>query len=200
MDMRRSSGIGVARMRPNHFHAEGRERADGLFIRLRCEFEHALETAGSIQDQKAGRRSQVTQAPLPAAPSDAGISLERLARCVRLLDPGTRALARAIMLETQQVAERLGVKFRVDVERRIEGARKLGAHKTSMLQDLEHKRPMEIDPLVTVVQEIGRMTGVPTPTLDTVLALVLQRAKVAGLYKDDSGLFRPAEDKQPAFA
>ncbi len=70
-------------------------------------------------------------------------------------DPATRALSKAIMLETQAIAETFGVKFRVDVERRIEGARKVGAHKTSMLQDLERGRPMEIDPLVSVVQEMG---------------------------------------------
>lgn len=75
----------------------------------------------------------------------------------------------------------LGVRL-VEVERRIEGARKVGAHKTSMLQDLERGRPMEIDPLVTVVQEMGRLTEIPTPALDTVLALVAQRAKIAGLY------------------
>ena len=67
------------------------------------------------------------------------------------------------MLEAQAIADKLGVEFRVDVERRIEGARKVGAHKTSMLQDLERGRPMEIDPLVTVVQEMGRLAGVPTP-------------------------------------
>lgn len=97
-------------------------------------------------------------------------------------DPATRALSKAVMLEAQQIAETFGVKFRVDVERRIEGARKVGAHKTSMLQDLERGRPMEIDPLVTVVQEMGRMTSIPTPALDAVLGLVIQRAKVAGLY------------------
>ncbi len=78
-------------------------------------------------------------------------------------DPTTRALSKAIMLETQAIAESFGIKFRVDVERRIEGARKVGAHKTSMLQDLERGRPMEIDPLVTVVQEMGRLTQIPTP-------------------------------------
>lgn len=114
-------------------------------------------------------------------------------------DPGTRALSRAIMLETQAIAERFGIKFRVDVERRIEGARKVGAHKTSTLQDLERGRPMEIDPLVTVVQEMGRMTGVPTPALDAVLALLVQRARIAGLY-EESAAFRPAEEKAPAFA
>ncbi|QDL96831.1 2-dehydropantoate 2-reductase [Rhodopseudomonas palustris] len=97
-------------------------------------------------------------------------------------DPATRALAKAMMLEAQAIAETFGVKFRVDVERRIDGARKVGAHKTSMLQDLERGRPMEIDPLVTVVQEMGRITNIPTPAIDSVLGLVIQRAKVAGLY------------------
>jgi 2-dehydropantoate 2-reductase len=97
-------------------------------------------------------------------------------------DPGTRAVARQMMLETHAIAEKLGVHFRVDLERRINGAGAVGAHKTSMLQDLERGRPMEIDPLVTVVQEIGRLLDMPTPTIDTVLALVRQRAKIAGLY------------------
>jgi len=97
-------------------------------------------------------------------------------------DPGTRAVAKAMMLEAKEIADQQGIGFRVDVERRIEGARKVGAHKTSMLQDLERGRPMEIDPLVTVVQEMGRLQGVPTPTIDVVLALVQQRASVAGLY------------------
>jgi len=112
-------------------------------------------------------------------------------------DPDTRALSKAIMLEAQAIAERFGVTFRVDVERRIEGARKVGAHKTSMLQDLERGRPMEIDPLVTVVQEMGRLTGIATPALDAVLALVAQRGKIAGLYAAN---VRPAEAKAPAFA
>jgi 2-dehydropantoate 2-reductase len=111
-------------------------------------------------------------------------------------DPATRALSKAIMLETQAIAETFGVKFRVDVERRIEGARKVGAHKTSMLQDLERGRPMEIDPLVSVVQEMGRLTQIPTPALDAVLALVAQRAKIAGLYGMDS----PVQARSPVFA
>jgi 2-dehydropantoate 2-reductase len=110
-------------------------------------------------------------------------------------NPETRALSKAIMLESQAIAESFGVKFRVDVERRIEGARKVGAHKTSMLQDLERGRPMEIDPLVTVVQEMGRLTGIATPALDAVLALVAQRAKIAGLY---DGAVQPAAAKTPA--
>jgi 2-dehydropantoate 2-reductase len=97
-------------------------------------------------------------------------------------DPGTRALSRQVMLETQAIAESLGVRFRVDLERRIDGAGAVGAHKTSMLVDLERGRAMEIDPLVTVVQEIGRLLARPTPTIDTLLALVQQRARIAGLY------------------
>ena len=112
-------------------------------------------------------------------------------------DPDTRALSKAIMLEAQTIAERFGVKFRVDVERRIEGARKVGAHKTSMLQDLERGRPMEIDPLVTVVQEMGRLTGIATPALDAVLALVAQRARIAGLY---DGLTQPTHARARAAA
>ncbi|WP_029353330.1 2-dehydropantoate 2-reductase [Bosea sp. 117] len=97
-------------------------------------------------------------------------------------DPGTRAVAKAMMLEAQEIAIQSGVNFRVGVERRIDGAGAVGAHKTSMLQDLERSRPMEIDPLVTVVQEMGRLAGIPTPTIDIVLALVRQRAQIAGCY------------------
>lgn len=97
-------------------------------------------------------------------------------------DEDTRDVARNMMLEAKAIAERLDIKFRVDLERRIAGAAKVGAHKTSMLQDLERGRAMEIDALVTSVQELGRRVGMPTPTIDVVLALVRQRARVAGLY------------------
>jgi 2-dehydropantoate 2-reductase len=97
-------------------------------------------------------------------------------------DAGTRAVARAMMVEAQAIGEKLGVRFAVDVDRRIEGAAAVGSHRTSMLQDLERGRPMEIDALVTAVQEMGRLVGVETPTIDTVLALVQQRARVAGAY------------------
>lgn len=97
-------------------------------------------------------------------------------------DPGTRSVARHMMIEAQAIAERLGVTFPIDVERRIDGGAAVGAHRTSMLQDLDAGRPMEIDALVRSVQELGRITGLPTPTIDTVLALVALRGRVAGLY------------------
>ena len=97
-------------------------------------------------------------------------------------DEGTRAVARNMMVEGQEIAERLGVKFPIDVDRRIAGGAAVGAHRTSMLQDLDQGRPMEIDALVASVQELGRVTGVPTPTIDTVLGLIRLRARTAGLY------------------
>ena len=97
-------------------------------------------------------------------------------------DPGTREVARNMMLEAQTIAEKLGVKFPIDVDRRIKGGAEVGAHRTSMLQDLDAGRPMEIDALVGSVQELGRVTDTPTPTIDTVLALIQLRGRVAGLY------------------
>ena len=97
---------------------------------------------------------------------------------------GTREVARNMMLEAQAVAEKLGVKFPIDVDRRIAGGAAVGAHKTSMLQDLERGRPMEIDALVAAVHEMGQLVGVPTPTIDTVLSLVRLRARVAGCYPE----------------
>ena len=94
-------------------------------------------------------------------------------------DPETRAVCRAMMREAQTIGDRLGLKLRVDAERRIDGAAALGAHKMSMLQDLERGRSLEIEPLVGVVQELGRRVGSPTPTIDTVLALVRQRVRAA---------------------
>jgi 2-dehydropantoate 2-reductase len=97
-------------------------------------------------------------------------------------EEGTGGVCRLMMLEAQEIGEKLGASFRVDVDRRLAGGAAVGAHKTSMLQDLELGRPMEIDALVTVVQELGRLVDVPTPTIDVVLALIQQRARIAGTY------------------
>ncbi len=95
-------------------------------------------------------------------------------------DPGTREVARRMMLEARAIAERLGIRFGIDVERRIDGAGAVGAHKTSMLQDLERGRALELDALVSAVQEIGRLVELPTPTIDAVAALTRLRARTAG--------------------
>jgi 2-dehydropantoate 2-reductase len=96
--------------------------------------------------------------------------------------PDLRALCRAMMGEAQIVAEALGVKFAVSLEKRIDGAAEVGVHKTSMLQDLERGRPMEIDALLGAVVELGGVTGHAMPNCEAVLALVRERARVAGCY------------------
>ncbi|MBT3916323.1 MAG: 2-dehydropantoate 2-reductase [Rhodospirillaceae bacterium] len=98
-------------------------------------------------------------------------------------DPELRSTIRTMMLEAQTVGEKIGVKFLVDVDKRLDGATAVGAHKTSMLQDYERGRPMEIDALVGAVAEMGRLTNTPTPTIDRVLAEVIEKAREAGCYE-----------------
>ncbi|MFN0162958.1 MAG: 2-dehydropantoate 2-reductase [Burkholderiales bacterium] len=86
--------------------------------------------------------------------------------------PLTRALAKHMMKEAENVAAKLGVAFRVDIDRRIAGAEKVGKHKTSMLQDIEAGRDPEIDALVGAVIELGETVGVPTPHIEAVYAMV----------------------------
>jgi 2-dehydropantoate 2-reductase len=86
--------------------------------------------------------------------------------------PHGRALATNMMREAQAVAEALGASFRVSLEKRIEGAANVGKHKTSMLQDVEAGRELEIDALVGAVVELGRLVNVPTPSIDAVFQAV----------------------------
>jgi 2-dehydropantoate 2-reductase len=91
--------------------------------------------------------------------------------------PPSRALAAAMMTEAQNIAGKLGVTFRVPLEKRIAGAERVGHHKTSMLQDVEAGRTLEIDALLGSVVELARLTDTPTPHIDTVLALTQLLAK-----------------------
>ena len=84
--------------------------------------------------------------------------------------PATRALAAAMMGEAQRVAEKLGVEFKISLDKRIAGAEAVGAHKTSMLQDVEHGRALELEALVGSVVELGRITETPTPTIEAIYA------------------------------
>jgi 2-dehydropantoate 2-reductase len=86
--------------------------------------------------------------------------------------PETRARAMALMQEAQAVAAGLGVTLRVPLEKRLEGAAAVGHHKTSMLQDLEAGRSLELDALVLAVVELGRLAGVATPELERIYAEV----------------------------
>jgi len=94
-------------------------------------------------------------------------------------DRATRKYVRDVMLEAQAVARALGEEMAVDVEQRIQGAQNVGAHRTSMLQDLEHGREMEIEAIVGAVAELARITGVETPALDGLYAIVKLAARLA---------------------
>ena len=98
-------------------------------------------------------------------------------------DPELKALCKTMMQETQAVNEALDVHIPTEMmDRRLAGAAEATDHKMSMLQDLERGRSLEIDALVGVVQELGRLTAVRTPVVDAVLALIKARARGAGLY------------------
>jgi 2-dehydropantoate 2-reductase len=98
-------------------------------------------------------------------------------------EPGLRALCKSMMGETRAVSSALGVDIPEEMmERRLNAAGSVVGHKISMLQDLELGRSLEIDALVTSVQEMGRLVNVATPAIDTVLALVKERGRQAGLY------------------
>ena len=97
-------------------------------------------------------------------------------------DPGVRAVIAGMMTEAQAIGEKLGVRFPMSVDRRIEAAANVGAHKTSMLQDLETGRTMEIEPILGAVAELGHMLELPTRAIDMVYSLVVLRAKSAGCY------------------
>lgn len=96
--------------------------------------------------------------------------------------PDLRATCRAMMAEAQTVAEALGVRFAITLEKRLDGASEVGAHKTSMLQDLERGRPLEIDALLGAVVELGQATGHAMPACELVLSLARERGRQAGCY------------------
>ena len=95
-----------------------------------------------------------------------------------------RALGVTIMEEVQAVGEALGVEFTATIADRLEGTRRVAGHKTSILQDLEAGRPMEVDGITGAVVELGRLLGVETPMIDLIYALMRQLAREAGLYPE----------------
>ncbi|MGZ5182273.1 MAG: 2-dehydropantoate 2-reductase [Ramlibacter sp.] len=101
----------------------------------------------------------------------------------RILDDElVREFISRVMLEAREIGERIGIPIAQTPEDRHQVTRKLGAFKSSMLQDVEAGRPVELDALVTVVRELGALTGVPTPFTDTLLGLARLHARVHGLY------------------
>jgi 2-dehydropantoate 2-reductase len=107
-----------------------------------------------------------------------GAAVDRIAT-----EPALRALCERMMLEAKAVSDAIGIVIDGSlIKRRLDNAGKVVGHKPSMLQDFERGRPLEIDALVTAVAEIGRLTGVATPTIDMVLGLVRERAEQASLH------------------
>jgi 2-dehydropantoate 2-reductase len=99
-----------------------------------------------------------------------------------LQDDLVRAFVERVMLEAKEIGARIGIPIDQSPQDRHTVTRKLGAFKTSMLQDVEAGKPVELDALVTVVKELGELTGVATPFTDALLGLARLHARVHGLY------------------
>ena len=108
-----------------------------------------------------------------------GASLDKIAE-----DPFTRKIVRDIMQECMEIGERLSIRFAVSIEDRINGAGKIIGHKPSTRQDIEMGRPLEIDPLVTVLIELAQHLNIETPTLTSVSSLLKLQARTLGLYNN----------------
>ncbi len=97
-------------------------------------------------------------------------------------DDLVRGFISSVMLEAKEIGARIGIPIDQQPEDRHAVTMKLGAFRTSMLQDVDAGRAVELDALVTVVRELGQITGVPTPNTDTLLGLARLHARVRGLY------------------
>jgi 2-dehydropantoate 2-reductase len=103
----------------------------------------------------------------------------------RILDDTlVRAYLNAMMLEAREIGARFGIPIEQHPEQRHEVTRKLGALRTSMLQDAEAGRPLEIDALLSAVCEVGRRLHMPTPHLDSLLGMTRLMARTRGLYPE----------------
>jgi 2-dehydropantoate 2-reductase len=121
-----------------------------------------------------------------------GATLVQMAR-----DPETSALVRNIMGEVEAVANKLGMELPVSIDQRIAGAEKIGEHKTSMLQDLEAGRPLELEAIVGAVIETGEHVGVTMPHARAVYACTKLREKVS-MHKDERPSAQTTEHRLPA--
>lgn len=99
-------------------------------------------------------------------------------------DDDTLPVIRQLMVEAQTIGEALGVKFPIDVDKRIQGARSVGSHRTSMLQDLEKGRLVELDALMGSIIELSKLVRKPAPTMELIYGLARQRARQANCYPE----------------
>jgi 2-dehydropantoate 2-reductase len=153
----------------------GPSRTEGLAV--------MLEAAGFAVERSANIRQDIwlklwgnlTMNPISAL---TGATADLI-----LDDPHTLGLVKAMMVEAQSIGQRLGFKMDMTVDERIAITRQLGAFKTSMLQDLEAGRQLEVDAIVAAVSEVGQQLGVATPFINAVLGLVRQRAATLRLVR-----------------
>lgn len=149
------------------------EATAGLFARAGFD----VKLSGSIQNDIWYKLwGNMTMNPISAL---TGATMDRI-----LGDPLVEEYCRKIMIEAKEVGERIGCSIGQSVEDRLDVSRTLGAFKTSMLQDVEAGKPLELDALVGAVAEIGDLVGLETPAIDTLLGLTRLSARVAGLYPD----------------
>jgi 2-dehydropantoate 2-reductase len=131
----------------------------------------AFEAGGLKAPIERDLRAQIWVKLLGNAAFNPISALTRATMAGMLRDPATEALAREMMAECVALARALGLELPVSIEKRIEGARRVGEHKTSMLQDVEAGRPFELDSMAGAVVELGTLLGVPTPATRHVYAL-----------------------------
>ncbi|MEX2455031.1 MAG: 2-dehydropantoate 2-reductase [Rhodospirillaceae bacterium] len=141
-----------------------------------------LETAGIRAPVSADLRMEIWVKLWTSVSFSAISALTGSTMAPIVAHPELERLGIALMEEAKAVGEALGIVFSTPVSDRVSGPRRTSPHKTSILQDLERGRPMEVDCIAGAVVELGRLAGVATPLVDMIYALVRQRARSAGLY------------------
>jgi 2-dehydropantoate 2-reductase len=157
-------------------HVEGTRFTIGELDRTRGErcqaISGALASAGLKCPVRTDIRKEIWLKLIGNAVFNPLSALTRASMAAIATEPGTRAVALALMREALSVASAVGVELDLTVEQRLEGAARVGEHRTSMLQDVEAGRPLEVDALVGAVVEIGHLAGLELPRLETVYACV----------------------------
>jgi len=169
--VRHQKGNGVIVGEPSGGRSERVQRVAELLAGAGLEATHSADVRYDIWYKLWGN---MTMNPVSAI---TGATADRV-----LADPLVRAFNSAAMREAAVIGERIGCRIDQSPEDRHAITSKLGAFRTSMLQDVEAGRPIELDAIVTAVQEMGRRLQVPTPTIDALLGLTRLFAQVRGLY------------------
>jgi 2-dehydropantoate 2-reductase len=159
-------------------HVEGNRfslaEVDGLRSERVTAIAAALASAGLKAPVQSRMREEIWLKLIGNATLNPVSALTRAGLGQMVGDPGTRQLLRTLMLEVEAVGRALGIEPGIGVDRRLDGAGKVGDHRTSMLQDVESGRPLEVEALVGSVVELAGQLGVPVPSLEVVYRLARQ--------------------------